>query len=278
MITCVFLLSSCTDINDVPTKAPGSSENENEPVTPTNTPVQAPRTTYPIDRIIADPNGRSIDVKIAAKQGDEIGVIKKGTYAPFVLTISQLSEKDQAFLSSLTDGGDLGAIKALVERFQKLTGRVANWNPQFYNAEKEAAQLGLPLLTVFLITDDPESAQVEKNVVFNRDFRNWANWNLALCLLKLDSTESQKISSISAGDNRKIASNFGVENEFAFILSIPGHSPVNVNARDISSAQSAIDAINQVINKPELGSGTSAIPVPERSNPGQGQGKGKGGK
>jgi len=267
----ILLINSCTDINDLPVKKPGSSSTENQQITPQNPSAQSPASIYPIDRIITDANGRSIEFQIAAKQGTEIGVIKKGVNTPFVLTISKLSEKDRAYFDTLADGGDFAAFKTSAERAQKLNGRVANWNSQFYNAEKEAAQLGLPLLTACLITDDPESQRVERNVLFDRDFRNWANLNLALCSLKLDSTVSGKISSISAGENRKIASNFGVGNELAFILSIPGHSPVQISADGFRDAQSAIDAVNKVILKP-----TSAVPVPERTSPDKGGGKGEG--
>jgi hypothetical protein len=281
IISGVFLLSSCTDINDLPKKEPRAPEIEKSPVAakvspaPAPAPAPPPAPTYPFNRMIANASGQTIAVEIAAKQGAEIWGTKDGNYAPFVLKISQLSEQDQVFFKTMTDGGDLGRIRSAVERYQKLAGRVANWNHQFYHAEKEAAQLKLPLLTACLITDTPESQRVERDILMHRDFRNWANMNLTLCLLKLDSTDSERIFSISASENRKIASNFGVANEPALILAIPGYSPKEIPIYGISSVPAAIKAIYQVIQKPEKGSTVSPIPVPERSEPKGGKGKGK---
>ncbi|MDF1813010.1 MAG: hypothetical protein P1V20_12370 [Verrucomicrobiales bacterium] len=275
----VILTVGCKDISEVEpvgkTQKPASSSAPNNSAgTPSSDNI------YPISRTIADSEGRKIEVKILAKNNGEIGVVKASSQKAFVLPVTRLSEADQAFLAGLEDGGDLASVKAMIARSEKTAGRVAVWNAQFYNAEKEAERLGLPLLSAFVFNNDPDSESMENKVLYSKEFRTWANQNLALCLIRLDLTTSSRVSSISADDNRQVSSRFGVRDNITFILSMAGHPPRQINKNGMSSGKDLIDAVSAVISNPALGIPVQPIEVPQRTKPGGkgGKGGGKGGK
>lgn len=217
--------------------------------------VSRPGGSFPFSRVISDADGRSIKANVLAKHGGEIGVLNQKTFSTFILSVDQLGKTDRAFMSALKDGGDFPAVKEVVERNRRLMGRVANWHRRLPDAQKEAAELGVPLLTVFIFSDDAKSASIEQKVLYAQEFRNWANLNLALCLIRLDSDSN----SITEVENRKIASGFGIEDKVLWVLSIADNPALSFDSKRIKYGGDAIDRVAEVISNPALGYPVPAI-------------------
>lgn len=142
-------------------------------------------TQFPEERTITDLKGRSIHVRLIAKKGNQVAFEKLPTLQRFVLPLEKLSRADQSILAGFADGGDLAAFET--RAVQRDPNRRAVWHSQIANAEKEAAQTGLPMLVAVFSGDDQSSAGLEKNLVYSRDFKEWADRNVALCLKRVGS-------------------------------------------------------------------------------------------
>ncbi len=142
---------------------------------------------FPEERTITDLKGRSIHVRLIAKKGNQIAFEKLPTLRRFVLPLEKLSQADQMIFAGFSDGGDFAAFETNAVAVQRDPNRRAVWHSQIANAEKEAAQTGLPMLVAVFSGDDQSSAALEKSLVYSRDFKKWADQNVTLCLKRVGS-------------------------------------------------------------------------------------------
>lgn len=208
-LICVFggtliLLSSCKDIDEVPNN---SAQNIQQQAPQRKNVV---RQNFPVNRTVTDSQGRSIEAVILSKSETEIAIEKASTGDKFVIPIERLSQEDQDYLSGLRAGGDMPEVKAQIAKEAKLAGRVVRWHRDVGAAERESAQLGLPMLLAILINGNVESQTLEKKLSFSNEFRDFAAKRLVLCMLKIDDPESNRTTSYSAVEDRNHAARYGV--------------------------------------------------------------------
>lgn len=193
-----LIASSCQDISTIPTEEEGSSRAAAAP-------EQGP---YPFTRTLTDDRGRSIEATIEGKKRQELALTSRGHQ--FIIPLEKLSREDRDYLSSLGDGGRFQRVSKLIEQRSRLSGRRARWHLSVENAEREAAQLGLPLLLAILITGNEESDDLEKSLMFSRELKDWSNTNLVLAAMKVDDPFGSRTTGYDAVENREIAAKYGV--------------------------------------------------------------------
>ncbi|MDF1752778.1 MAG: hypothetical protein P1U89_08410 [Verrucomicrobiales bacterium] len=276
-----LLSVGCKDINEVKPQQETATITEPSSHPRSGTELSPkpglPETTFPFDRMLEDSQGRKIDATVLAKSGGEIGIVKPSSSTAFMIPISRLSEADQSWFSTIEDGGNFAEVQELITRQDKLKGRIATWNTQLYNAEKEAERLGIPLLAIFVFNDDQKSSSLERNVLYTKAFRDWANRNAALFLMRLDKTTDTQSASLSNDDNREVASPFGVHDDITFVLIPTDHPPVGLKSDSFRSVTEAIAAIESLIANPSAGAAISPIAIPRKASRSKGK-SGKGGK
>lgn len=193
-----LIASSCQDIANIQNSEEGSSQSAAAP-------EQGP---YPFTRNLTDVQGRSIEATIEGKERQQLALTSRGHQ--FIIPLEKLSREDQNYLSSLSDGGRFQQVSKLIEQRTRLSGRRARWHLSVENAEREAAQLGLPLLLAILITGNEESDNLEKSLMFSRELKDWSNTNLVLAAMKVDDPFGSRTTSYDAVENREIAAKYGV--------------------------------------------------------------------
>lgn len=141
---------------------------------------------FPTERTITDANGRSIEARILAKKGDMLAIARLPSNQQFILPLDKLAAADRASLSSIRDGGQFEAVETAANSVEMPANRTAMWHSQVTNAEKEATQLGIPLLVAVLINGSSSATDMEKSLVYSREFKTWADRNVALCMIRTD--------------------------------------------------------------------------------------------
>lgn len=199
----VFFLSGCNDTVEKlaslkkPKLSEGTNDAENklDSLSPVETPnAVAPRDSeveiasapFPRERTLTDAMGRSIEARIHAKRGNRIAITKLPSEKHFVLTLDQLGEADRLSLADVPDGGDFDSFESAEVKSSLPRGRKAIWHSHLDNAEKEAVKFGIPLLIAVLINGDSNSEQMEKDLVYSREFKKWADQNVSLCMIQTD--------------------------------------------------------------------------------------------
>ncbi len=156
---------------------------------PERTAAAGNRAEFPTLRTLTDVNGRSIDARILAKKGNRIVIARLPSNQQFVLSLDKLAEEDRSSLSRIRDGGEFGAFESSMKPAALPANRRATWHSHIGNAEKEAAKLGIPLLVAVLVNRSPSATGLEKNLAYSREFKSWADRNVALCLIRTDGFE-----------------------------------------------------------------------------------------
>lgn len=182
----LIIFTSCKDISDITPKSSG-----NDPVT-AQVLRQAPEAIYPLTRTITDVEGRTIEAKVIGKQGLQIAISKLSGIQKYIIPLERLSKSDQEYFFELEDGGKFKEVKAQLDQEARLSTRTARWHMDAVAAEREAAKLNLPMLMTIMINGDEESRNLEKRLGYSKEFRDWANKNLVLCMLRVDDPEATR--------------------------------------------------------------------------------------
>ncbi len=137
--------------------------------------------SYPFQRTLTDRQNRSIDVTILGKAGDQIAFERNPTGQQFVLPLEKLSDNDRYKLRSFPDGGTLAVTQP-----EPLGNRTAVWHSRVENAMREASELGTPVLITVFGEEPRQRERIEKAIVYSKEFKDWANKNVSLALVRAD--------------------------------------------------------------------------------------------
>jgi len=281
-----FFLSGCNDSVEklVDLTKPKLRDDANQDKTATNqhetakspdpvdTPVLVPRVEakaetasdhFPEERTLTDATGRSIDVKILAKKGNEIAIAKLPSEQCFVLSLDRLGKKDRTSLSNIPDGGDLDSFEAAKVKTPLPPNRKAIWHSQLENAEKEAVKFGIPLLIAVLINGDSNSEQMEKRLVYSRDFKEWADRNVSLCMIRTDGFSGGE-STEDTYKNWLSLQRFGIaQSEKSSLVLVDAQNSTSTKLASAGgSVSSTIENAEQAIERSSSWSEIAAAPTP----------------
>lgn len=219
--------------------------------------------TFPIDRMLTDVNGRAINAKILAKKGSQIAISKIPSNQQFVLTLEMLAEADRVVLASIADGGNFGSSASAAGDTALSKGRSAVWHSHINNAEKEASQLGIPLLVaVSNGANRKASAELEKTLVYSREFKKWADRNVVLCLLEVGSGSRE-----TTFQTWETLARYGIKQSSVSTVALinPGSfTSALIPLSKVDSAESAVSSLDEAIREKSGWTSIAAAPAPQR--------------
>ncbi len=207
------------------------------------------KSDFPFSKTITDVQGRAIDVQMLGKSATEVA-FKKDNHL-FVVPIEKISQGDRDYLSAKTFVGDFAEFKEKILKQEQLKGRQARWHMDLEVARREAAKVGLPILLTVLINGDTSSEQLEKELLFSKEFRDYAKTNLVLSALRVDDPGSNRTSGFDAVKNRNVAASQGVINytgPVAMLLDNKGRQ-IFVEAASLGGGEAAISAVESALSR-----------------------------
>jgi len=278
-ILVVVFFSSCTDSLDkivgiskpqLRVLDPASNEPQNLPENaevslPEGAVIESriPPVTFPIERILTDVKGRTISAKVLAKKGNQIAIARIPSNQQFVLTLEMLAEADRVVLARIADGGDFASSDFASGDSALSTDRSAVWHSHINNAEKEASQFGIPLLVaVSNGANRKASAELEKTLVYSREFKKWADRNVVLCLLKVESGSRE-----TTLQTWKTLAMYGIRQSSVSTVALinPGSFTSKlIPLSEVASVESAVSNLDEAILKKSAWASIAAAPAPRR--------------
>ena len=221
------------------------------------------RVRFPLEKTITDARGRSIEARILAKKGNQIAIARIPSNQRFVLSLETLSRADREVFAGISDGGDFGSVSAEAGGAARSPERKAVWHAHISNAEEEAKRLGIPLLVaVSNGMDRKASADFEKALVYSREFKAWADQNVALCLLEVESGSRE-----STFETWKTLANYGIMQSRENVVALINPLSFTSEAIPLSGAASAsqmIGSLDRAIRRKSSWASISVAPVPQR--------------
>ena len=232
--------SGCNDLSTVNPSEPSRGEKMNEIPLP-----------YPLNTRLTNAQGREIRVRILGKSRGEVAFVKADNEKHYVIPISSLSKGSQDEVYDLPDGGQFELVKKRMRQETELQNRDAVWHNQFGSAQKESSESHLPLLLLIIATGDPVGEELEKHLIYNKTFNEFADRTLVLCSLPMDPVGSRKRTSIEAQRTQNLALKLGVSPSTSSIIIFP---PGNLRRRvletwNISNTETAIREIKANLPK-----------------------------
>lgn len=244
------LLVSCKDLSEVPAKSPEPSSPEES----LREVGRARANTFPFDRAITDNKGRSIAAKVLGKSQLKIAISKgSGTETEYyIIPLERLVQADQIFFQGIEDGGRYEQVEKMVNKAAQLSGRTARWHLDLTSGLREAEKLDLPVLLTFLINGNESSAELEKSLIYSKEFRDWASTRLVLCMVKLDDPNSNHTTGHNSQKERDEARLFGVtrfRNPTALVMMPRTKNRVYLSPHSLSgTTETAIRAVSDALD------------------------------
>ena len=242
MLGMIIVFPGCSDIAEMRSSKP-PEEREAVPVEESKPVLKS--YAFPFSRTLRDTGGREVDARILGKQGNELALERNDDGSRFIIPLERLGEEDREFFASAKDGGDFETIREQVARETRFAGRVARWNSQLQSALSESRKLDLPVFLLVLVNREEKSAELEKSLLYSREFKEWASKHLVLCCLRIDDPNSRHNAGPGAEANREAVSAYTTTYDKPSILLIHPDGR-RANSFSVSSMDSPEDAISTV--------------------------------
>lgn len=248
----VFFFPGCSDISEV---RPAKQSEQREVV-----PVEKSRLVekskpvlrsyvFPFSRTLRDTEGRELEARILGKQGNELALERNDDGSRFIIPLERLGEEDRKYFASAKDGGDFEPIREQLAREARFAGRVARWNSQLQSALSESRELDLPVFLLVLVNKEEKSAELEKSLLYSREFKAWASKHLVLCCLRIDDPNSRHNAGPGAAANREAVSAYTTTYDKPSIMLIDpdGRRASSFSASSVDSPENAISVVERVV-------------------------------
>lgn len=241
MLGMILLIAGCSDIAEVP---PAKSREKPEPAPVEESKPRLKSYAFPFSRTLKDTGGREVVARILGKRGNELALERKEDGSRFILPLDRLGDEDRAFFASTKDGGDFEVVEEQVAREARFAGRVARWNSQLQSALSESEKLGLPVFLLVLVNKEERSAELEKKLLYSREFKEWASKHLVLCCLRIDDPNSRHNAGPGAAANREEISAYTTTYDEPSVFLIDSDDRSRAGSFSISAVDSAEEAIS----------------------------------
>lgn len=216
------------------------------------------KSQFPLSRVITNSTGRSISGAIIGKEGELIAFKRDTDGKAFLISISQLSAKDQLDLIELSDES-VETVVALQSQQnaagtkepesvpQKQKIRRAEWHEDPDAAFAESKALGLPVYVLFTGSDwCPPCKMLEKTVHKNSEFSDFADKNLVLLMVDFPKRKSQNVKVKER--NQELATEFGIS-VYPTIILTNGAKGTRETIQRTESIESFLSGIEEAISK-----------------------------
>ena len=238
-----------SDIDSRNAASPASSDSDIESVK---------KSQFPLSRVITNSTGRSISGTIIGKEGELIAFKRDADGKAFLISIAQLSTKDQLDLIELSDES-VETVVALQSQHntagtkepepapQQQKIRRAEWHEDPDAAFAESKALGLPVYVLFTGSDwCPPCKMLEKTIHKTSEFSDFADKNLVLLMVDFPERKSQNAKVKER--NQELATEFGVSG-YPTIFLTNGAKGTRETIQRTESVESFLSGIEEAISK-----------------------------
>lgn len=182
-----------------------------------------PAIRLPVRRKLTNLAGNSFAGTILSHQNGQILVTRDGDEKQFVVSVSDLSREDRAFLEELAppDAEEVALMEAAIIPAGPESGRSAVWHRDLGNAMREAERENLPVVLVFLASSEPKSIELDETILRTPAFRDWANSKAVLCVYYNNpekQSETSGLDGAGAREARDLAKRFKVNRPPATVI------------------------------------------------------------